>query len=132
MCTDHFHFCLMHDGTLIFYVSFLFVDVAVERGFNSFAEHLNMLLDEAYVDEESCDPDEEKKEDDNDNISLHDDFEETALAEKEWDEREAETTVESKEARQGRVRSGSLKDQARRLCAQVSPLNFLPYHVLTL
>ena len=111
---------------------FIFVDIAVERGFNSFAEHLNMLLDEAYVDEESCDPDEEKKEDDNDNISLHDDFEETALAEKEWDEREAETTVESKEARQGRVRSGSLKDQARRLCAQVSPLNFLPYHVLTL
>ena len=70
------------------------------------AEHLNMLLDEAYVDEESCEPDEEKK----DNISLaDDDFEETALAEKEWDEREAEATVENKEALQGRVRSVQLE-----------------------
>ena len=92
------------------FMCLLFVDIAVERGFNSFAEHLNMLLDEAYVDEESCDPEEKKmSEDDNDNISLRDDFEETALAEKEWDEREVEAAVENKEARQGRVRSGQLE-----------------------
>ena len=70
-----------------------------------------MLLDEAYVDEESCESQhEEKKMSEDDNISLaDDDFEETALAEKEWAEREAETKVENKEARQGRVRSGYTK-----------------------
>ena len=95
-------------------------DIAVERGFSSFAEHLNMLLDEAYVDEESCDPDEEKKtEDDSDNIiSLADDnFEATAaeIAATEWSEREVETTVEVEskdEERQGRVRSGSTEHKS--------------------
>ena len=85
-----------------------------------------MLLDEAYVDEESSDPDEEKK---TSELSVaDDDFEVTALAEKEWAEREAETTVENKvEARQGRVRSGYTSFKL--IIFHVSHLNFLSYHI---
>ena len=81
-------------------------DIAVERGFSAFAEHLNILLDEAYVDEESCDPDEEKKtEDDSENIISLADDEETAA--------EFAATEESKdEERQGRVRNGSTEHKS--------------------
>ena len=101
-------------------------DIAVERGFSSFAEHLNMLLDEAYVDEESCDPDEEKKtEDDSDNIISLAGDEETAaeLAATEWSEQEVETVERKDEERQGRVRSGST--EYFKLTNKSHPINFL-------